>query len=147
MLGLCTRKCGPGSRMCQLSSEYGTSVRWINSQPASPSTITGRVLRPYEQPSRKSGVIQTRKILTPELPQRCKIRTTMISVPAPRDLPAGSNPKLSPKGWPLQDGPQVRNACISLFDGPNVDQLDLARRGSPAQSAKSGLQNKEGLLT
>ena len=55
-----TREFGPGSRMCQLSSEYGTSVRWKNSHPASPSTVTGKVLRPFEQPARKSGVILTR---------------------------------------------------------------------------------------
>jgi predicted PurR-regulated permease PerM len=53
------------SRVCQLSSEYGTSVKQTNCRPASPSISTGSVLRLYEQPSRKSEVIQTRKILTP----------------------------------------------------------------------------------
>src|ERR1039457_4308124 len=146
MPGLCTRKCGLGSRMCQLSSEYGTSVRWKNFHPASPSTVTGRVLRPFEQPLRKPGVIRIRKIQTPELRQRCKIRTIMISVPAPTDLPAAQTPNF-PQRMVAPDEPQIRNACVSLFDSPNVHQPDLARPGSPAQFAKSGLPKREGLLT
>ena len=31
------------------------------------------------------------------------------------DLPA-LKPRTIPKGWSLQDGPQNRNACISVFD-------------------------------
>jgi hypothetical protein len=42
----------------------------------------------------------------------------MTRVSGSNGLACCSNPTLPPEGCSLQDGPQIRNACISLFDSP-----------------------------